>query len=174
MGDTRTVYKISITQQLRVLAYSIFISVVIFFVYFVFLKDINSLRLVLFAMSFLIILNVLPVFILHLQYYLHSRNTEVVINEISREISVRKHGDYSTKKFDEIESIKFYATSGHISTRGSSLWYTFDPYRYYKIVFIDKTSINITCLMGYKIDRQIEIKLGRDAHRIFRPIPLIY
>jgi hypothetical protein len=156
------------------LAYSIFISIVILFVYFVFLKDINSTGLVLFAMSFLIILYVLPVIILHLQYYLHSRNTEVIIDEISKEIAVCKQGDYYIKKFTEIESIKFYATSGHISTRGSSLWYTFDPYRYYKIVFTDKTCINITCLMGNQIDRQIEIKLGKDADRIFRPIPLIY
>ena len=167
-------FKITINQQLLILFPFLSINfVVILGYYLIFREDpINALIVLLFL--FVFIINVLPVLILHLQYLIKNWKSILKIDTEKSLIIYQKDKNSLKYSFNDIETLKFYATHGHISKRGSSLWYTFDPYRFYKITFRDQEEIIITCLMINNIENTLEQLLGITAERKFRMIPLIY
>jgi hypothetical protein len=123
---------------------------------------------------FLLLVNFFPVVLLHIQYSIINSNAILTIDTIRKTISYKKGDKIFEYNFSDIQNLKYYATSGHISTKGSSERYTFDGYRYYKIVMNDNNEIIITCLMINNIDNKLEQMLGLEAERRFRAIPLVY
>lgn len=114
------------------------------------------------------ILNVLPVIIVHIQYYLANRRANLNIDiekRILNYTSPKQHCEYS---FDDIKYLDH-----HVSYGGGSGWYTFSEYRYYKITFKDNKVINITCLMINDIQNKLEKLLDRKAEKFPAIIPFI-
>jgi hypothetical protein len=130
--------------------------------------------LMLFLFLFIFIVNVLPVLILHLQYLNKNWNVTVKIDTEKKVIVYQKSKSTFEYSFCDIETLKYYATHGHISKRGSSLWYTFDPYRFYKITFKNHEQLVITSLLINNIENKLEQMLEKTSERQFRVLPLIY
>ncbi len=77
------------------------------------------------------IINVLPVIIVHTQYYLANRGANLII-DLNKRVLI-----YSTKtqrykySFGDIKILDH-----HVSYGGGSGWYTFGEYRYYRVIYI--------------------------------------
>jgi hypothetical protein len=167
-------FKITIKQQLLILFPFLTINAVVIAVYFYIFRDISLNIFIIVLFLFIFLLNVLPVLLLHLQYLIKNWNVTFKIDREKKLITCQ-NGKKSLKySFDDIETLKYYATHGHISRRGSSLWYTFDPYRFYKITFKDQKKVIITCLMINNIENTLEQLLEITAERKFRVLPFTY
>jgi hypothetical protein len=134
--------------------------------------NLGALEFGLFAIVLLV--NFFPVVILHTQYLIKNWNAILIIDTDKETFEFILHKKKYHYAFKDIEQLKYYATSGHISVKGSSFWYTFDPYRFFKIILKDHTEIIVTCLMMNNIENRLEKLLQIEATRKFRALPLIY
>ncbi|MCU7552584.1 hypothetical protein OCK74_25925 [Chitinophagaceae bacterium LB-8] len=169
-----SLYKFNLTakQQFLVLIPFFLINIAISIGAFYFFESPNT-TAILIGAAVVFVLNVLPVLILHIQYLFKGHNS-VAIDTQNRTIELQGSGSNKKYSLDDIASFDYYATHGHCSKRGSSLWYTFDPYRFYKITFKDNHVAYITCLSINDIENTLEPLLGLQAEWRFRAIPLLY
>lgn len=167
-------FKITTKQQLLVLIPFITINATIFVGYYYIFRDTSINLLIVLVFLFVFLLNVLPVILLHSQYLMKNGSAIVEIDSEKKLLLYTDNKRYYKYSFNDIQTLKYFATHGHISKRGSSLWYTFDPYRFYKITFKDQQVISITCLMINNIENTLEQLLGIEAERKFRVLPFIY
>lgn len=150
-------FKITFKQQLLMLTPLIVVNTAII-IGLVYLDTQGNLLLGMLILTF--ILSVLPVIIVHTQYYIANRGASLIIDtdkKILMYSSKIKQYEYS---FDDIQFLYHYVSYG-----GGSGWYTFDEYRFFKIVFNDNKEIIITCLMMNDIKHTLEKLLGKVAEK---------
>lgn len=114
------------------------------------------------------IISVLPVIIVHTQYYIANRGANLNVDIEKGILNFTSPKQYYEYSFDDIKYLDH-----HVSYGGGSGWYTFGEYGYYKITFKDNREINITCLMMNDIQNKLEKLLGRKAEKFPAIIPFI-
>jgi hypothetical protein len=166
--------KVSLKQQLLVLFPFLFINSGITIGYFfaVHVSFFNS--LIIGTTVFFFIANVLTVLVLHTQYLYFNRSMSINIDSNSGDITIIQSGKEYSYKVSDIKALDYYSSSGHISKKGPDEFYTFDPYRFFKIVFNDNRHFYVTSLMMNNIERNLEQILGYEANWHFRVLALIY
>jgi hypothetical protein len=171
---TKSIYdfRVTLKQQLLVLLPFLLINTGVLLAWYYYF-DIDWSTGTTIFLSILFLLNILPVLILHLQYLVKGSHS-VVIDSINKTVEFKKQSSTGKYSFEQIISVDYYATHGHISKKGSSLWYTFDPYRFYKITFNDNQVAYVTCLNIRNIENTLEPLLGIQAEWNFRALPLLY
>jgi hypothetical protein len=138
-------FRVTLLQQFLVLfPFLLTNSILIIFYYYHFSSKTIDWRIST-VILFLFLLNFLPPVILHFQYLVKNWNATLIIETEDKSLNYFYNKVNYKYSFKDIDSLRYYATSGHISKKGSSLWYTFDPYRFFKITFKDHTEIVITC-----------------------------
>jgi hypothetical protein len=167
-------FQITLKQQLLILVPFLTMNPVIIVIFIFIFRDVKIELWMLVAFFLLFLIEVLSVVILNIQYLLKNWNAVLMVDNVKQSIQYHQKQQFLEYKIHEIERIRYYATSGHISRKGSSLWYTFDPYRFYKITFKDKREIVVTCLMINNIEHVLEELIGVRAEWKFRLFPLIY
>jgi hypothetical protein len=135
-------YKITLLKQILVLIQPIITYglLMLWYKYYIggaFFHDMVFVSIVLILFTF----DLLPAIVLHIQYLIKNRGSVLTINSIDKTILYQSGEIDLNKKFSEISSIEYHAGYG-----GGS-WYSFSAYRYFKIIFNDKSEIIITCLM---------------------------
>jgi len=145
-----TRYKITLKQQLLVL--NTFLTIVggaaIVYLYFFGVHIPHPIFIV--PLSLVFILMILPVLILHNQYYRINKSSELMIDKRNRELHYVTDWVDLSVSFSDIESLHFYG-----SFAGDSGLYTFSAYRYFKIILKDKQEIFITSLMMYDLKNKL-------------------
>ena len=168
------IFRPSIKQHFLVLFPFLVVTPILIWGYIHFLGRYKLNPLIIGVVVFYFLSAMLPVIILHIQYSLANWRAVLTVDTASRTLSYIKGKRTIHIGFDDIEAIKYYATTGHISKKGSSGWYTFDPYRFYKIILKDNQKIYITCLMMNNIEHNFEQKTGFEAKWKFRGIAFLY
>lgn len=156
MQDHIYKYKITSKQQLIILTHVIFITSA-FWGYGIYLYLINNLidnesYNIIFVFFFLI--DILPTIIVHTQYWLKNHKGIFTVNTETKQLEYKTPAKQLNYSFDDIVSLQYYRNLG----KGSG-WHSFGQYRYYKIIFKDKTEIVITCLMINDIENTMEVLL---------------
>ena len=153
----------------------LFSCAVIFLGYGIIFRGGSSTGIVLFAYFIALVLVVLPVLILHVQYLINDFNLVVTIFTDRSVIEFRRGKLIERFDFNQIQSLDYYATAGHISKKGvSTAFYSFDNYRFYRVEFKDKRKYYVTCLVMNDIEHQLEDLTGIKADWSFRALPLLY
>ena len=167
-------FKITLKQQFLVLIWFFVMNSVLLIAYFKIINPLFVDGLIIGGIVFLIALFVLPVIILHPQYVIKNCLGPLVISTEEHFVSIGKGKDLFKFNFSDIKELRYYATLSHLSSKGGSSWYTFDSYRFYKIILNNSDEIIVTCLMINNIENTLEELLGIKAIRKFRAIPFIY
>ena len=167
-------FKVSLKQQILVLIPFFGINAGLAIVYFAIARNYPLTLPLYLVILFFFLLNVLPVLLLHFQYLSKNWKATLEIDTRKQLIRYTNHDETKIVSFHNISELKYFATHGHISTKGSSLFYTFDPYRYYSIKSNDGTTIIVTCLMINDLENSLEPLIGIKAERKFRMVPLVY
>jgi hypothetical protein len=172
--DSKIYLKVNLKQQLLVLFPFFLINALIIIGYILMLgfKPIEGAMLVFSIILFII--NVLTVVLLHVQYLYFNYSMNIEINISSKELKICNKHRQHIYPFSNIQSLDYYATSGHSSKKGYNNFYTFDNYRFYKVKFKDGHTVFITCLTMYYIEKNLEPLLGVEANWHFRALPFIY
>ena len=166
-------FKNNLKQQFLVLIPFITQNAIIVYGYSIIFKGEQIEGLILFAYCLAFVLAALPVLILHSQYLFLTWSQSVCIGPDY--IEFKKKNKISHYQFSEIFAVNYYATSGHSSKRGSSgAFYTFGPYRFYKILLKDQKSFYVTCLMINDLEHTFEKLINFEAEWHFRALPLLY
>ncbi len=121
-----------------------------------------------FAFIFLSIIDTIPAIILQVQYWRINHDILLIIDTAAKELSYETSSQIFKHSFNDIVSLQYYRSYG----KGSG-WNSFGMYRYYKIIFTDKTEINITCLMVNDIENTIENLLRIKAEKHFKLLCLV-
>jgi hypothetical protein len=157
-------YRITISQQLSVLYSFLIVDGGAFIAYIYFFGFSLPYAIFILPLSLLFILTVLPVIILHTQYFLLNRNSELLINREDKTITYISGNTELKAEFNDIESLQFYG-----SFAGDSGIYTFSAYRFYKIILKDKREIIVTSLMMKNIKNELPklLSIGVQSHYSF-------
>jgi hypothetical protein len=172
MNDSIYKFETTLKQQLLVLLPFFLINTGSLLVWYYYIDSDLTIGTIIF-LSILVLFNILPVLVLHAQYLIKG-SRYVVIDLANGTLELKNRRGIRKYSFRQIASIDYYATHGHISRKGSSLWYTFDPYRFYKIILSDAQVIYITCLTIPNIENTLEQLLDIKAEWNFRALPLLY
>lgn len=155
-------------QQLLLLASVVISNLLLIAVYIFFLGFTVPSPLYYYLFAFRFLTDVLPVAILHIQYLTVNWHSELIINKIDRTIKYKDQEKNIEYNISEIQSLHYYASYG----RGTG-WYSFEGYRYFRIVFSDQSEIIITSLMANKIEKEFSALLGIEPEKHLSIIPLI-
>lgn len=168
------IFKVTIKQQLLVLLPFLISNFIIFFGFSILFEGEDLSGVILWAYLVAIMLSVFPVIILHGQYLISNYRLVVLIYPDSKIIEFRRGTTTIRYNFSDITSLDYYATTGHISKKGGSAFYSFDNYRFYKLRFSNNKTYYLTCLIINDIEHTLEnlIKIEGEWH--FRPVPLLY
>ncbi len=163
-------YNVTIKQQLILLGHLIFITIC-FVGYGVYLYVTKSLidnkgYKIVFAVFLLI--DTLPTLIVHTQYWLKNHGSTFIIDTQTKELMYGMPKKQVSYSFNDISLLQYFRSLG----KGSG-WHSFGEYRYYKIIFKDKTEIVITCLMINDIENTLEMLLRMKAERHAKVLCLI-
>ena len=134
------VYEVTAKRQMELLRYMLIIHGIIIFGYLLhygFTIQVFLLE----AYVFLLLVDVLPTIILHLQYVRANRNAILIVRDQQRTLSYNRNSEQFDYSFDDIEQI-FY-----VAGWGNDQWYSFSDYRYFVLSFKDGKKILISCLM---------------------------
>jgi hypothetical protein len=172
MNDSIYKFEITLKQQLLVLLPFLLTNIGALLVWYFYFDSGWSTGTLIF-LSILFVLNILPVLILHVQYLITGTRS-ILIDLRDKTLEFKNRVGIKKYSLEQIASLDYYATYGHISKKGSSLWYTFDPYRFYKITFNDAKVAYFTCLNIRNIENTLEPILGIKAEWNFRALPLLY
>jgi hypothetical protein len=145
-------FRVTIKQQLILLAHLLIVSigVIIGSIYFLKISINDNAFIMGFTIYFFI--NILPTIIVHTQYWLKNHKAIFTINIENKELLYEMPEKHLRHSFADIASLEYYWNFG----KGSG-WHSFGEYRYYKILFKDKTEIVITCLMINDIENTLEM-----------------
>jgi len=167
-------FKVTGKQQLLVLLPFIIINTILVIAYILILGSYEIRWLEIFVISLLLFIFVLPVIILHIQYLLYNKKAKLSLNSSSGLITFGNGNvSYQFKK-EDISVFDYYATIGYYTSKDYSSWYTFGPYRYYRIILKNGSKIILTSLMINDIENKLEPIIGLEAERKFRAVPFIY
>lgn len=114
--------------------------------------------------------SILPVMLLHVEYYIRNRGDVVSINVVQKIISI--NGEIIP--FDEIEKITLYMAPVWYRKRPVRI-FPFEDYRYSKIQMKAGNYFIFTCLMEFEVDKLMAAIRGVPIEKKARPIatPLI-
>jgi hypothetical protein len=162
-------FRITLKQQLILLGHVIFITTFLISlrIYLDITNKFDS-SAFLFVFVFFFLIDILPTIIVHTQYWLKNYKAILTINTGSKGLKYETPTKQLNYSFDDIESLQYYRSWG----KGSG-WHSFGEYRYYKIIFKDKTEIVITCLMINDIENTLEMLLRMKAERHAKVVCLI-
>jgi|GEM_PF-812051 len=164
-------FKITIMQQLKMLAHMILIYPVIFVGIYFSVDDFSNFLIsrTLFVITpVFFIIDILPTLILHIQYLIANHHAILEI-DTSQKILIY----YSPKKnvtypFQEIKSLIYFNNYG--SNTG---FYSFAEYKFFRIIFNDGNFINVTCLMMKNIKNELPQLLNIQSERNTQFLALI-
>lgn len=158
-------FKVTYLQQLKMLSYTIITTFLFFIVWIYFLH--NSLEGYPFwvALVVLFIIGILPVTILHVQYWLVNKKSVLTIDINDNTIQYQSGSENFKFSAEDILKITLYTSYGR-----NTGWYTFSGYRYFKINLKNSTEIIITCLMVNDIEYLIKSQLRANIDKEFRII----
>lgn len=141
--------KITFYKQIKIL--SILLFVVCFFILFFIYLDINwDLKFCIYVILPLILIFIGPVFIIHLNYYLTTKDVSYEINQ--NELVIIKTTKISSYKTNEINEIVLYMTANKLKDSASRN-FLYENYYYAKIKLFNNEEAIITCLHSNKIDQ---------------------
>lgn len=109
---------------------------------------------------FFFLIDALPTFVLHLQYWLENHDSILNIDIVKQEFNYSTSKQKLNYSFSDIAKVDYYRNLG----KGSG-WHSFGQYRYYKITCTNKTKIIVTCLMINDIENTLEILLKVKAEQ---------
>ena len=156
------IFKNSIQQQIRLLFPLVFLYFLIIAASYFFKFNLNN-KGFLYVLIFILLADTLPTIIVHIQYLIANSGAILQINTESKEILYKTSKITVEKPFSDIISFKYYR-----SYAKRSGWHSFGQYRYYKIIFTDKTKIVITCLLINDIENTLENLLRLSAEKRVR------
>ncbi|MEO6837729.1 MAG: hypothetical protein ABI261_03355 [Ginsengibacter sp.] len=162
-------YQINLKQQLILLTHVIFIfSAFIGFGIYLYWKNNLDNKAYISVFLFFLVIDILPTIIIHIQYWIKNHGIIFIINTETKKLQYEGLYKIIEFSFDDISSLQYYPSLG----KGSG-WHSFGEYRYYKIIFKDKTEIVITCLMVNDIEDTLEMLLHLKAERHSKVLSLI-
>lgn len=138
--------------------------IIIYFSYIIFEKSKLSLLISLFYLSIFII-SILPVLLLHGQYFLKNRGMIFTINSTDKKIQYNKNGIIKELEFSDINRLISFRSYGYRS------WYLFEAYEYLKIITNERDEILVTCLLIPDAKSRFEDLLEIKAEEKFRFLP---
>jgi hypothetical protein len=140
------------------------------FVYFE--KPFDIFGIALFFTAWYTIINLIPSLFLHYQYNKYNKGVKVVVDPISRTMTIDSDGSTQTFNFNQIKSIRLSLTSALYrgDKRGLCAW---DLYHYAVVEIEAEKQFVITCLLINDLRTYIkELGLKAIKERVF--FPLIY
>jgi hypothetical protein len=161
-------FRVTLKQQLILLTHLavVTVGVIIGSVYFLKINIEDNAFIIGFTFYFFI--NILPTIIVHTQYWLKNHKAIFTVNTQNKELSYELPEKELKYSFADITCLEYYWNFG----KGSG-WHSFGEYRYYKIIFKDKTEIVITCLMINDIENTLEMLLRMKAEKHGKVLCLI-
>jgi hypothetical protein len=158
-------YEIGLLQQLKLLSPMFFKNLAVIILVLIF-SYLDALFIVFIIM---LVIDIIPTLIVHIQYLLKNKGRTLTIDINKRTISFNNPGNKNQQYFDDIISLERYAS--FVRPTG---WHSFGEYRYYKIIFNDKTEFIITCVLVPDIENNLATFLPLEAKKHDRLIALIY
>jgi hypothetical protein len=146
--NTKSLYKITVTQQLLLLSPMIISNAILLVIYFYFFGYGAPNQVFYIVFLFRLLTDVLPVIILHLQYLSKNWGNRLIMD------SERRVFGYGPNN--------------------QSVEHSFEAYRYMKMTLNDQSEIVVTCLMINKIEKELELALEMKANKHLRVLALIY
>ncbi len=162
------IFKTTLKQQIILLAHLLFIWVALILGIVYILKSRLDNIAAFYTFLFVFLTDTLPTIIVHTQYWLKNRNVILILNTGMKELVCKTPIKQFKYSFSDIISMDYYRNLG----KGSG-WNSFSMYRYYRIVFKDKTEVVITCLMINDIENTLEMLLRIKAERHSKLLCLI-
>lgn len=162
------VFKITLGQQLNYLTPA-FIKAALFTGVYFYLFGFTipySYIGVLYVYLFLLVTDILPALIVHIQYLM--KKGVLSIDRSSKMISYQSAEKNLKYTFEDIISVEHIASYG-----GGSWWYSFGDYRYFKIIFKKGGELIITCLMVDDFKSTLEGLLHVQAKKKLRIIAFV-
>ena len=142
--------KMTFWNQLRMLISVIFITFFISFLFLFYLDIEIDMKFCIYVVLPFFLVFIVPVFIIHLNYYLISRRISYEIRK--NQIMVLTENKSIVYNKDEIKEIFFYMTANKMKNSGFAN-FLFENYYYSKITLFSNEEIIITCLHSQQIDK---------------------
>lgn len=160
-------YSVKILRHLELLWSSVVLNICAVLIY-VYIIGVNApLYITVGFFGFFLMVNLLPVLILHTQYLIENKEVELIIDKKDRRITYKKNGKFLEANFSDIVELSYCSSYG----RGS--WYTFADYEFCKISFSNKTEIFVTCLLMKNVKNTLEDLLDTKADARLRFLALL-
>ena len=125
-------------------------------------------RLLYYVFAFLFLIDILPTIVVHIQYLVKNWRSVLTIDTEKKILRYERSGTSLERSFDQINSMHYYGSYG----RGSGV-YSFESYRYVRIVLNDGSQIIITCLMVNNVEKRLEGLTGIKMEKHLRVLALI-
>ena len=153
-------YHTTLMQQFLLLSPMILRYTILFGIYFYYFGFTVPSSLYYWLFAFVLITDILPTVVLHCQYL--KKNSKCLFYFDSQTFLFCFKQKEFEKKFssNDILELQYHVSYG----RGTG-FYSFERYRYYKIILIDKTEIIITCLMKNKIENNFQQFLNKSHEK---------
>jgi hypothetical protein len=159
-------FKITFQQQIAMLRWMIIVYGIITFIYVYFFKvEIDTFYF--YVILFYFLIDVGPTLVVHLQYLRENRGAILTINTELEKIAYIGPEFECNYNFADISFIEL------VSSYGGGAWYSSSEYRYFKIAFMDKKEIIITCLMVEDIKNTLPRLLGIKPTRKLKLVAFI-
>lgn len=166
--ETTQSFTITLKQQLILLSLGV-IKTSLFVVGCLYYFDWKITMPLYYGLAFLGLTDILPTIIVHIQYLIRNWKCALLLDTGDRILTYKSPGKSLEYSFDDINSLHYYFSYG----RGSG-WYSFESYRYCRIVFNDQSQVIVTCLMINKIEKKLGQLPGIDMDKHPRVLALIF
>jgi hypothetical protein len=161
-------YTVTLNQQLLLLGPVLITNLILIGLYLYFFGWNLPTSLFYYVFIFRFLTDILPVMIVHGQYLIQNGNATLVIDMEQKVLQYKINTKSIEYSFNDIQSLHYYVSYG----RGSG-WYSFEVYRYFRIVFNDQSEIIITCLMINRIEKKLDQLLGIKADKHLKVLAII-
>lgn len=162
-------FKITFKQQLLLILPLILKNGILFGIYFYFFGFEFSSSFYAYILFFIILFDIFPTILVHIQYLLKNRSVILAIDKDVRELTYNSPLRVLKYSFDDIHTVQHFASYG-----GGAGVYSFGEYRYFKIIFKDNVEVIITCLMINNIKNILPNLLGVEVDKKLRVVAFIY
>ena len=130
----------------------------------------NGTGYAIFGVLFIVVVDSLPVAILHIQYLLKNNHSKLVFDRSKNQISYAKGNDHLSYDFENIQHvIKVYSSTNGYSIGKNS----FRKYFYYKLIFNDGVELIVTCLLADDLEIILIPIYHKEIEKRFRIFPSV-
>jgi len=164
-------FKITIMQQLRMLAHMLLIYPIIFVGIYFSVDDFSNFLIsrTLFVITpVFFIIDILPTLILHIQYLIANYHAILEIDTSQKILIYSSPKKNVTYPFQKIKSLIYFNNYGN-----NTGFYSFAEYKFFRIIFNDGNFINVTCLMMKNIKNELPQLLNIQSERNTQFLALI-